>query len=69
VREDEVVAAWAYMVGQVGVHDDHKVTRGEVEAMDVCSFTRHLAIVEVSGDRPEYRCERHSRDQACLRAV
>ena len=31
----DVVAMSTYMVRQVSVHDDHKISHAEVEAMDV----------------------------------
>jgi hypothetical protein len=48
----------AYMVGQVGIHDDHKVSRAEIEAVYVCGSIRRRAIVKVSRDnRPECQSE------------
>ena len=58
------------MVGQVGIHDDHKVSRAKIETMYVCGSIRRRAIVKVSGDnRPEYQSGWHTRGQACQRAV
>jgi len=49
-NRDDVLMTSTYMVGQVGIHDDHKVSRAEIEAMYVCGSTRRRAIVKVSRD-------------------
>ncbi len=33
----DVVHYWAYVVGEIGVHDYHEVAGAKVEAMYVCS--------------------------------
>lgn len=40
-----VVATSTYMVRQVGVHDNHKVSGAEVEAMDVCRSAQRWASI------------------------
>ena len=60
------------MVGQVGIHDDHKVSRAKVEAMYVRGAVRRRRIVKVSRDnRPELECQngRRTRGQAFRHAV
>ncbi len=42
--EMDVVATSTYMVRQVSVHDDHKISRAEVEAMDVCRSSTQCRV-------------------------